>query len=81
MANIIQINSKERISQYKRSIIKNLESITDRLNTYDTVGATLSEDTLMKVNAYLMAADRSLESGFVKDACQEIDDYFKNNPQ
>ena len=70
---------KNKVAQYKVSIIKNLESITDRLNTYNTVGATLSEETLMKTNAYLMAADRTLESGFVKDACKEIDDYLTKN--
>ncbi len=64
----------KRIVDYKNSIIQNLESITDQLNRYNTVGATLSEDTLMRVNAYLRAADRALESGFVKDACNEVEE-------
>ena len=66
-----------KIKQYKDSIAYHLENIVDNLNQYEVIGATLSEETLMKVNAYLMAADRSLESGFVKDACEEIDRMFK----
>ena len=67
----------KKINQYKNSIASHLENIVDNLNQYEVIGATLSEETLMKVNAYLMAADRSLESGFVKDACEEIDRMFK----
>jgi hypothetical protein len=67
-------NKEKRIIEYKNSIIQNLESITDQLNRYNTVGATLSEDTLMRVNAYLMAADRTLEKGFVNDACNEVEE-------
>lgn len=67
-------NKEKRIIEYKNSIIQNLESITDQLNRYNTVGATLSEGTLMRVNAYLRAADRALESGFVKDACNEVEE-------
>ena len=62
-----------KVDAYKKSIVDNLEAITDRFNSYIAVDATLSEKTLMKVNAYLRAADRCLESGFVKDACDEID--------
>ena len=69
----------KRINQYKNSIASHLENIVDNLNQYEVIGATLSEETLMKVNAYLMAADRSLESGFVKDACEEIDRMFKES--
>jgi hypothetical protein len=67
------------IFQYKESIADTLEKIVDRLNSYEMLDATLSENTLMRTNAYLMAADRTLESGFVKDACKEIEDYFKCN--
>ena len=56
----------KKIIEYKNNIIKTLEDITDNLSAYSKVDATLSENTLMKVNAYLMAANRSLESGFVK---------------
>ena len=76
MENMTQ-QDKKRIEEYKLSIANHLEGLTDKLYQYHTIGATLSEETLMKVNAYLMAAERSLESGFVKDACKEIDDYFK----
>ena len=76
MANTTQ---KDKTAQYKTSIVKSLESITDKLNAYHTINATLSDETLMKVNAYLMAADRCLESGFIKDSCEEIDEYFKKN--
>ena len=69
----------KRIFQYKESIADTLEKIVDRLNSYEMLDATLSENTLMRTNAYLMAADRTLESGFVKDACKEIEDYFKCN--
>ena len=71
--------NKKRIIEYKNSIIQNLESITDQLNRYNTVGATLSEDTLMRVNAYLMAADRTLEKGFVNDACNDVEEQLKLN--
>ena len=69
----------KRIFQYKESIAYTLEKIVDRLNSYKILDATLSENTLMRTNAYLMAADRTLESGFVEDACKEIEDYFKCN--
>ena len=72
-------NKEKRIIEYKNSIIQNLESITDQLNRYNTVGATLSEDTLMRVNAYLMAADRTLEKGFVNDACNDVEEQLKLN--
>jgi hypothetical protein len=67
-------NKEKRIIEYKNSIVQNLESITDQLSRYQAVDATLSEDTLMRVNAYLMAADRTLEKGFVIDACNEIEE-------
>lgn len=73
------MEKNKRIIDYKNSIVQTLESITDQLNRYNTVGASLSEDTLMRVNAYLMAADRALESGFVKDACNEVDEFLKLN--
>lgn len=69
----------KKIIEYKNNIIKTLEDITDNLSAYSKVDATLSENTLMKVNAYLMAANRSLESGFVKDACNEINEVLKFN--
>jgi len=69
----------KQILQYKESIAYTLEKIVDRLNSYKILDATLSENTLMRTNAYLIAADRTLESGFVKDACKEIEDYFKCN--
>ena len=69
----------KRIFQYKESIADTLEKIVDRLNSYEMLDATLSENTLMMVNAYLIAADNALESGFVKDACEEIEEYFKEN--
>ena len=68
----------KKVKAYKDNIVTILESITDRLNSYNAVGAILSEQTLMKVNAYLMAADRCLESGFVKDACEEIEEQLIN---
>ena len=73
------MEKNKRIIDYKNSIVQTLENITDQLNRYNTVGASLSEDTLMRVNAYLMAADRALESGFVKDACNEVDEVLKLN--
>jgi hypothetical protein len=73
------MEKNKRIIDYKNSIVQNLESITDQLSRYQAVDATLSEDTLMRVNAYLMAADRALESGFVKDACNEVDEVLKLN--
>jgi hypothetical protein len=33
----------------------------------------------MRVNAYLMAADRTLEKGFVNDACNEVEEQLNLN--
>jgi len=63
----------KRIAQYKIDIFEKLDAIKERLNSYDAIGATLSEKTLVGVNTCLLAADKTLEYGFVNDACNEID--------
>jgi hypothetical protein len=63
----------KRIAQYKIDIFEKLDAIRERLNSYDALGATLSEKTLVGVNTCLLAADKTLEYGFVNDACNEID--------
>lgn len=69
----------KRIAQYKIDIFEKLDAIRERLNSYDAVGATLSEKTLVGVNTCLLAADKALEYGFVNDACNEIDNALEEN--
>ena len=69
----------KRIVQYKIDIFEKLDAIRERLNSYDAVGATLSEKTLVGVNTCLLAADKTLEYGFVNDACNEIDNALEKN--
>ena len=69
----------KKIAQYKIDILEKLDAIRDRLNSYNAVGATLSEKTLVGVNTCLLAADKTLEYGFVNDACNEIDNTLEEN--
>ena len=69
----------KKIAQYKINIFEKLDAIRERLNSYDAVGATLSEKTLVGVNTCLLAADKTLEYGFVNDACSEIDNTLEKN--
>lgn len=67
----------------KDKLIKNvedkIESISMRLESFKKVDATLSDETLMQTAFFLELAEESLESGFVNDACEEIDDYLLIN--
>ncbi len=55
------------------NIIENhIKSIKDKLESYKKVDATLSYNTLIETAAYLNVAEEKLESGFIKDACDEI---------
>lgn len=69
----------KKIAQYKIDIFEKLDAIRERLNSYDAIGATLSEKTLVGVNTCLLAADKTLEYGFVNDACNEIDNTLEKN--
>ena len=66
-------------AKYKIDILEKLDAIRERLNSYNAVGATLSEKTLVGVNTCLLAADKTLEYGFVNDACNEIDNTLEEN--
>lgn len=55
-----------------------INSIKTKLESYKRVDATLSEQTLFETASYLEMADNKLEKGFVKDACDEIENYFLN---
>jgi hypothetical protein len=61
----------------QKELVKNVEnklkSISTRLESYKKVDATLSEETLETVLEYLETAEDILESGFVNDACEEIE--------
>ena len=56
-----------------KSVEKKLKSLSIRLESYKKVDATLSEETLETILEYLETAEDILESGFVNDACEEID--------
>lgn len=55
-----------------------INSIKTKLESYKRVNATLSEQTLFETASYLEMADSKLEKGFIKDACDEIENYFLN---
>lgn len=67
------MTQKDNNKDYKKEVSKNLTKIVKRFNQYITLDATLSDETLKQVNSYIEKADNALESGFVKDACDEID--------
>jgi len=69
----------EKTDNLLKDIKKNIYEISNRLESYKKVDATLSEKNLLKTLKYLKKADETLEKGFVEDACKEIDDYFKVN--
>ena len=54
-------------------------NIKERLESYKKVDATLSCDTLFRTAMYLEMADNALESGFVNDACEEIETLISYN--
>lgn len=54
-------------------INEKLNTICDRLLSYQKVDATLSEKTLLEVAVHLDIADDKLEKGFVNDACEEVE--------
>lgn len=60
-------------------ISKKLNSICDRILSYQKVDATLSDKTLLETLVHLNLADGTLEEGFVKDACNEIDEVIMIN--
>ena len=72
-------NKEKRIIEYKNSIVQNLESITDQLSRYQAVDATLSDKTLLEVIVNLEIAESKLETGFVNDACNEIEEQLTIN--
>ena len=61
----------------QNDLVKNVEdklkSISTRLESYKKVDATLSDETLMQTEFFLELAEDSLESGFVDDACEEVE--------
>lgn len=61
----------------QNDLVKNVEdklkSISTRLESYKKVDATLSDKTLMQTAFFLDLAEDSLESGFVDDACEEVE--------
>lgn len=61
----------------QNDLVKNVEdklkSISTRLESYKKVDATLSDETLMQTAFFLDLAEDSLESGFVNDACEEVE--------
>ena len=55
---------------------KRLNSICDRILSYQKVDATLSDQTLSETLMHLNIADEKLESGFVNDACDEVEEFI-----
>ena len=72
---------EDNIKQLKKKVADELETICNRMASYNKVDATLTEKTLIETLSYLRLADNALEKGFVKDACDEIDqqlNYYYN---
>jgi len=71
------------MSQVNEKLIKiageKLNSICDRLLSYKMVDATISDKTLLETIVHLELAESTLESGFVKDSCEEIDEKLTLN--
>ena len=61
------------------SINEKIEEIKERLQSYKNLDATLSVEVLNQTLFFLNVADATLENGFVKDACDEIDNVFLIN--
>lgn len=59
-----------------KNIFKTLDVIKERLESYIKVDASLSDNTLEQSLFFLNLADATLESGFVKDSCDEVDNDF-----
>lgn len=64
---------------YKEIILRDIDEILKNMQAYSKVDATLSETTLLKVSGHIRSAKNALEAGFVKDACDEIEEEFKKN--
>jgi hypothetical protein len=62
-----------------KEISDKLNSICDKLLAYKKVDATLSDETLLETAAYLDLAESKLETGFVNDACDEVEEIMKYN--
>jgi len=57
-----------------RSTVDNLlGNIKSNLEAYKKVDATLSDSTLFNVATHLRMANSALEKGFIKDACDDIE--------
>lgn len=62
-----------------KNIFKTLDVIKERLESYIKVDASLSDNTLEQSLFFLNLADATLENGFVKDSCDEINNVFLVN--
>ena len=56
-----------------------IKDISTKLESYEKVDATLSNETLVQTLFFLRLSNETLESGFVKDACNEIDNFLSVN--
>ena len=64
-------------------ILSDLKTLVDNLNAYNKVDATVTDDTLLKVDSIVNFANDVLEKGFVEDSCNEIEELlnkYKNMP-
>ena len=57
----------------KNKLHKTLNEINKRMESYEKVDATISNETLIEAIVYLKMVDDVLEKGFVNDACKEIE--------
>jgi hypothetical protein len=62
-----------------KDIADKLNSMCDKILAYKKVDATLSEKTLFETAIYLNMAESKLESGFVNDACNEVEKLMSYN--
>lgn len=56
-----------------KDIEEELATLSENIMAYKKVDATLSEKTIFDTWCHLNWANKTLESGFVKDACDEVD--------
>ena len=59
-------------------ILDVIKEIVDNLEAYKKVDATISDETLIMVEAILKFANNQLERGFVISSCDEIDKKLKD---
>lgn len=69
---------KNHSDYLKKKLKESIEGLSKRLESYENVEATLSNETLLKTLLFVQTADRELEKGFVNDSCNEVEKTLVN---